>query len=191
MDVINQAWCLPRPRRNNLVPGCYPAYFERRLIKLLAAPEMILQPFGGLAEYGLRLDIRRAVIPDVLANAEQLPFKDDVFDMVLLDPPYSDDDAETLYGTGHVRIMVAASEAVRVVHEGGWVVLYHELALPVPPHTILTHRILVENRPWHTARIVHVHMKNTDAYHGRGTNLGKASCAACGIVYWQRSAGVL
>ncbi len=152
-------------------------------MRLLGNPEKILQPFGGLAEHGLRMDIRRDVRPDVLGDAHALPFRDNSFDMTLLDPPYSDDDAERLYGTNHVRIMVAAKEAVRVVCEGGWVVLYHELSLPVPPHCILTHRILVETRPWHVARIVHVHRKDPGAYHEKGQATNKAECSACGQNY--------
>jgi len=183
MVVENLAWCLPRPRRVNLVPGCFPAHFEGKLMRLLNNPEKVLQPFGGLAEYGLRMDIRPDVKPDVVGDAHALLFKDSSFDLALLDPPYSDSDAERMYRTGHVRLMVAAREAVRVVREGGWIVLYHALSLPVPPHCILTHRILVETRPWHVARTVHVHRKDTEAYHEKGRTTDKPGCSACGRSY--------
>ena len=152
-------------------------------MRLLNNPEKVLQPFGGLAEYGLRMDIRPDVKPDVVGDAHALLFKDSSFDLALLDPPYSDSDAERMYRTGHVRLMVAAREAVRVVREGGWIVLYHALSLPVPPHCILTHRILVETRPWHVARTVHVHRKDTEAYHEKGRTTDKPGCSACGRSY--------
>lgn len=179
--VENLAWCLPRPRRVNLVPGCFPAFFERKLMRLLDTPERVLQPFGGLAEYGIRMDIRREVSPDVVGDAHVLPFLDGAFDMALLDPPYSEQDAHDLYGTGRVRILVAAREAVRVVREGGWVVLYHELSLPGPPHCVLTHRILVETRNWHVARIVHVYRKDTATHHARSRRLGRSCQLGCAL----------
>lgn len=166
--VENLAWCLPRPRRNNPIPGCFPQHFEKKLLTLLSWPEKVLHPFGGKAEWGLRVDIRLDVIPDVLGDAHNLPFGDGEFDCVILDPPYNLEYSKRLYQTNNIHSFQATREAVRVCKEGGYVVWYHLVSMPVPPHTILTHRILLETRLHHAARIIHVYQKNTQAYHIKG-----------------------
>ena len=181
--VENLTWCLPRPRRNNPIPGCFPQHFEKKLMALLGWPKKILHPFGGRAEYGLRVDVRPEVFPDILGDAHSLPFKEGAFDCVLLDPPYNLDYSQRLYSTNNIHPVKAAQEAVRVCKEGGWVVWYHLVAMPVPPHTILTHRILLETRLYHAARIIHVHQKNTEAYHKRGIAMGLEQCSLCKAFY--------
>jgi len=44
------------------------------------------------------VDIDPTLEPDVIADAHSLPFPDESFDLVVLDPPYSDAEALTLYG---------------------------------------------------------------------------------------------
>jgi len=48
----------------------------------------ICQLFGGLASFGVRLDIDPAVRPNVIGDAWLPPFRQDAFDVVILDPPY-------------------------------------------------------------------------------------------------------
>lgn len=48
----------------------------------------MLQQFGGLSKWGVRMDIDRITRPDVLADAWLPPFVKDAFDVVILDPPY-------------------------------------------------------------------------------------------------------
>lgn len=88
-------WTLPRPPESKYKGG-FPRYFERNLIALLGYPERILHPFGGMAETGVRVDLKSEVRPDVVGDAHELPFEDASFDLVVLDPPYSDEEAEEL-----------------------------------------------------------------------------------------------
>lgn len=49
----------------------------------------VLQLFGGLADFGVRLDIDPLTKPDVIGDAYLPPFARDSFDVVIIDPPYT------------------------------------------------------------------------------------------------------
>ena len=161
------AWVLPRPNKSRYI-GSFPLHFEKRLLRLLGlGGGKILQPFGGKAEYGLRCDINSEVEPDIVCDAHTLPFRDNEFDLVILDPPYNEDYARRLYDTskfGKLKFGKYTAEGVRVCKEGGYVVMYHFLATPRIPNTILVKRILMETRIWHKARIIHIHQKRSELW---------------------------
>lgn len=162
--IRNIAWCLPRPRKDKY-PGGFPLYFERRLLDLLlslGAPRdmKILHPFGGRAEYGLRVDVNTNAGPMVLADAHLLPFLGESFDVVILDPPYSDNHSWQLYKTGQLHFKKYSSEAVRVLKPQGFLVMYHIFSMPRPPGCRLRARLLVETRVNHLARVVHINQKD-------------------------------
>ena len=163
------AWVLPRPNKSKYIGG-FPLHFEKKLLRELSidpAVHKILHPFGGQAEFGLRVDINPETNPDVVADAHDLPFEDNIFDLVVLDPPYSEEYAERLYDTkkfGKLRFRTYTAEAVRVCKECGYVVMYHYIATPSIKNTILAKRILMETRSWHKARIIHIHQKRSDLW---------------------------
>lgn len=84
---------------------------------------------GGLGPEtrGVRVDIRTQVLPDVVADGRALPFADASFDAVLIDPPYSIEYAEALYGTGYPRPSALLREACRVVRPLRFVGMVHFL----------------------------------------------------------------
>ena len=49
----------------------------------------MLQLFGGLSTWGVRMDIDPVTRPHVRADAWLPPFVKDAFDVVILDPPYA------------------------------------------------------------------------------------------------------
>ena len=162
------AWVLPRPNKSKYI-GSFPLHFEKRLLKVLniAQDAKILHPFGGKAEFGLRCDINSNVQPDIVCDAHNLPFRDNEFDLVILDPPYNEDYARRLYDTskfGKLKFGKYTTEGVRVCKESGYVVMYHFLATPRIPNTILVKRILMETRLWHKSRIVHIHQKRSELW---------------------------
>ena len=157
--IQNLFWFLPRPRTHRNYKGGFPKYFEKLLIELLGHPKLILHPFGGRAEFGLRVDIKLIVKPDVVASASRLPFHSNKFDLVILDPPYSDKESTKLYGTGRVPLKAAIKESIRVLRPAGWLALYHRLVLPRPRFTILRCRIAVGVGPNHELRICQVFQK--------------------------------
>lgn len=162
--VKNIAWCLPRPRRDKY-PGGFPQHFERRLLDVLlslGAPRdmKILHPFGGKAEYGIRLDLNPETHPDFIADAHSLPFANGVFNVVVLDPPYSDQRSEQLYGTGKLHFKKYTNEAARVLKSAGFLVMYHTHSMPGVRGYHLKVRILIETRINHLARIVHIRQRD-------------------------------
>lgn len=152
-------WTLPRPPKSKYKGG-FPLHFEENLVKLLGYPELILQPFGGRATVGLQMDIDPSVKPDIVGDAHQIPFEDDRFDMVILDPPYSQEEAIDLYGTRvPLRPALFKQEAVRVTKPGGWVVIYTDKVPRRPARCNLTLRIMVVLRSGHSARVCDVFQK--------------------------------
>jgi len=164
--IENIAWCLPRPRKCKY-PGGFPLHAELKLLRecgidpkqILWHPK-ILHPFGGMAEYGIRIDMKREVKPDIFADAHNLPVKNEMFDAVFLDPPYNNDYSKSLYNTGKLNFKKYTQEAVRVLKEGGYLIIYHFVATPQIPGTIMIKRIFIETRPWHRPRIIHIHKKS-------------------------------
>jgi len=169
MVIENLAWVLPRPRKKNKYIGSFPLHFEKKLLRLLDIdPEKhkILQPFGGMAEYGIRVDINPETNPDILADAHNLNmFEDEVFDLVILDPPYNDAYNKRLYGIDKPLYWKKyTSEAVRVLKDGGYLVIYHMLATPSIRNTVLVKRIFLETRMWHRLRCIHIHKKDKEKW---------------------------
>lgn len=176
-EIETLAWTLPRPRMKPYYKGGFPLHFEENLLKLygfmledhhtakgrqlrlFADGDVILHPFGGLAEYGIRVDVNSDVRPHVVADAHALPFKSDRFAMVIVDPPYSDKLSREIYGTGKLKYYTYVSEAVRVCKPGGRVVLYHVMMLPRPEGTAYDKRIFLAIRLWHRLRCVNVFRK--------------------------------
>ena len=161
--VSNLVWVLPRPRGDHY-PGGFPMHFERRLIALLNLPlsARILHPFGGMAEYGVRVDLDPGVKPDIIGNAEALPFPDNTFHLVICDPPYDPEHARDLYKAPTPKFRRYSREAVRVCREYGFVCLYHWYMMPRLPGTALRCRIVILQRIWGRPRVATILQKNTE-----------------------------
>lgn len=116
--------------------GAYPkGFLAWALRQLRCAPSEVLHVCSGMmgAEVGgVRVDIRREASPNVQADGRRLPFRDGVFGGVLIDPPYSVEYAQDLYGTTYPRPSHLLGEASRVVVPGGRVGFLHFL-VPFPP----------------------------------------------------------
>lgn len=166
--IPTETWVLPRPRKDCYV-GSFPLHFEKKLIRLVAALRgvdwetglSILHPFGGLSEFGDFVDLNETTAPTWVGDAHDLHFiEDDAYDLVILDPPYSNEEAETLYAIDTpLRWNKFVGEAVRVTKPGGHVAIYHVKQPPRPEGTRLVHRVVVLTRTWHAARICFVFQK--------------------------------
>jgi SAM-dependent methyltransferase len=134
-----------------------------------------LQPFGGRAELGIRCDLDPSLEPDHVCDAHDLPFPDESFDCVILDPPYSDEEARELYAANlpKLRPSVYTKEAVRVLKRGGWLVVYGDREPRRPPCCNHHSRILVVLRPGHRPRICMVFQKRREGMPHFGTEAGE------------------
>jgi SAM-dependent methyltransferase len=81
---------------------------------------------------GIRVDIRAAAKPDVIADGRNLPFADNSIAAVMEDPPYTEGYAKSLYGIDYPRPSHLLREAVRVVRPGGRICFVHYIT-PKPP----------------------------------------------------------
>lgn len=160
--IDTETWVLPRPRKNKYKGG-FPLHFEKRLIRKLGMDELhkfkILHPFGGMAEYGVRCDLNQDVKPDRIADAHNLPFKDNSFELVIVDPPYDAEQSKKLYGTPKPEYKRYIAEAVRVCKVGGYVAMYHWVWTPRPEGTKCHARIVVLTRVWHRPRVCFIYQK--------------------------------
>lgn len=171
--IPSLVWTLPRPPRSRHRGG-FPLYFEENLLQLLGYPNRILHPFGGRAEYGVRVDLDPSVHPDIVGDAHDLPFPDSQFDLVVLDPPYSDQEAGDLYGTTvPLSPTRYVQEAVRVLAPGGWLAIYSDREPPRPARCNFAIRIVIVLRPHHRARICGVFQKRKPGMPHYGTEPGE------------------
>ena len=160
--IPNICWVLPRPRPDHY-KGSWPLHFGKKITWELFGKEikpLILNPFGGKSEVGLRCDITKDAQPDFFADAHKLPFKDNIFDAVYLDPPYNNSLSKKLYGTKKIKYNLFIKEAVRVCKSGGYIVSYHYVMTPRPDGTSYYMRIFLGTRVWHKLRIACIFKKD-------------------------------
>ena len=125
------------------VGGQYPKGFLDLLARVLGVPRAsILHICSGSLPpgEGIRVDVRAAAVPDVLADGRKLPFADETFDAVAIDPPYSTEYARDLYGVEYPRPSHLLAEASRVVRGGGRVSMLHFL-VPASPDCLEFDRV--------------------------------------------------
>ena len=171
MEMINEnnvqdkniAWFLPRPKKDRYRGGM-PLYAEEWLLKL--AGELlgfedwkkmrILNLFCGMNKYGLKIDIKPEVKPNIVADAHN--FSDKVvgkFAVILADPPYSDEESKELYGTGKLNYKKWTTECDKRLGKEGILIVYHKYIVPNPnPEKYkIIKRVFIGNRIWHLPRV--------------------------------------
>src|SRR5262249_13161379 len=128
----NLAWLLPRPKPDKYRGGM-PLHCEEWLIALakdlLGKREIkLLNVFCGMNKYGFRVDIKPDVKPDLVADIHQLSrfVKKEKFDVILADPPYSNEEANKLYGTPKLIYKQWTRECEKLLVPGGLLIVYHK-----------------------------------------------------------------
>lgn len=123
------------PMDSTAVFGMYPNSLIPKILPWLRCQrrEILHVCSGGLTRGdGIRVDVRAAARPDIVADGRDLPFADASIAAVLIDPPYSEHYARELYGTEYPRPSHLLTEAARVVRAGGRIGFVHYI-VPNPP----------------------------------------------------------
>jgi hypothetical protein len=167
----NKAWFLPRPKPDRYKGGM-PLHCESWLLGM--ARDMLHNPmaevlnlFCGMNQEGFRVDINPDVYPDLVCDAHELSkhIGDRKFDIILADPPFSDEEAEEIFGTPKLNYSKWTLEATKVLNEGGLFIIYHKCLVPNPDPEIyrFLRRVFIGTRVWHVGRIaVYFEKKITD-----------------------------
>lgn len=126
-SVISELWLCRRPIIKGKGNWTFPAGFIKRLEPRYCNEEPGLHLFsnGALVKNSIGLDIRSECKPDIVANAEQLPFPSNTFKWCLSDPPFSEKWGRTIWGTKRIAVGKVQSEIMRVVEPGGLIMWFH------------------------------------------------------------------
>lgn len=106
--------------------GAYPHSYLKRITSLFPDSEIVLHLFSGSLgkdTEGIKFDINPEYKPDVIGDAHKLSdyFKDDYMDLILADPPYSNEDAE-YYGKPMINRNKVLKECVKILRKDGFLV---------------------------------------------------------------------
>jgi hypothetical protein len=155
---------LPRPKPDHYKGGM-PLYCEDWLIELakdiLGNPNPnILNVFCGMNKHGVRVDMNPDVNPDFIGNihklSEFLPHRED-YNIILADPPYSDEETDRLYGKHLPRLNYSkwTKECDAYLRPGGLFIIYHKFMVPnpCPEKYVCVKRVTILNRVWHLPRV--------------------------------------
>jgi len=173
----NIAWFLPRPKPDHYKGGM-PLYAEDWLLDLakdiLKRSDIdILNLFCGMNQKGFRIDINPKVNPDHVADAHTFAenWNDSLFDVILADPPYSDQENQELYQQSYFRDMPKLSykkwtaQCDKVLRRGGLLIVYHKYVMPNPnPEKYeVVKRVFIGTRTYHLPRVAIFFRKKTIA----------------------------
>jgi hypothetical protein len=156
----NLAWFLPRPKKDRYKGGM-PLYCEEWLLDLACdvlnnRNPSILNLFCGMNKYGLRVDIKKEVDPDICCDAHRISeFINNKFDIILADPPYSTEESQKLYSTGKLNYSVWTKECDKLLKPGGLLIIYHKYVMPNPdPNKYkVIKRVFIGSRVYHLPRV--------------------------------------
>lgn len=123
---FRDVWMLGTPNTH------YPGSFPRGLVQMVQRRwwgQKRLWMFAGVHKDAgqTTVDIKPELKPSVVANCEVLPFADESFDFVFVDPPYSKEESEALYSLPYCSIPKVLNEMARVTRAGGYALFLHRL----------------------------------------------------------------
>lgn len=102
--------------------GQYPSTFVKRVMAMVGSARLLHLCCGRCRIPGA-VNVDNQLLPEVnvLADVEDLPFKRESFDVVLIDPPYSEADAQRYKQKRLLRASKVLQECHRVLMPGGYV----------------------------------------------------------------------
>jgi len=131
LPYFRDVWCLgPQISAGSNCKGQFPRGFMSRLMKYWGrgTKDRLMLFSGAFHELGwTTIDIRPDVDPVIIADCESIPLPDQSYDLIVMDPPYSEQEAKSLYGLKYVRLGKALNEAARVLRPGGTLCCLHRI----------------------------------------------------------------
>lgn len=124
---IYGVWYCGTSWKKSSLYGQYPFGFLKRALSLFPDVVDILHcPSGTVTGPGITVDAVSDGIrcPQIIALADDLPFLDNSFDLVLSDPPYSAEDSKK-YGCAPFPLGKFVKEAHRILRPGGHLGMLH------------------------------------------------------------------
>lgn len=122
---IEGLWIMGNNYRTSGYYGAYPHGYLPRIMSMFPDKSAVAHLCSGSLPPGqyIRIDCNPALKPEICCKAEELSqhIPADFFDLVLIDPPYSQEDAEH-YGTVLLSRKKVLDEIHKVLQPGGWVV---------------------------------------------------------------------
>lgn len=117
-------------KRRHAYHGEFPPGFLKRVLRMFPDKKRRLFPFSGTLQRcdGITVDLNPDFKPDFVGSVEDLPFENGAFDLVVADPPYSEEDSKK-YGYPHPSKPKCFKELARVTEVGGFLV-WLDLMIP-------------------------------------------------------------
>jgi len=149
-------WFLHRPTAK--YKGAFPVGFEKRILKYYGRG-LIVNLCCGISKAGqVRIDITREVRPTIIADAQYVPLKDNIADLVLVDPPYNKDWAK-MYNCKMPSIKKILNEAARITKPGKFIASLNVYPQSKPKGTKTEVDIAISIGPSHLLRILNIFWK--------------------------------
>jgi hypothetical protein len=125
-DRLEGLWIMGNQYQTSGYYGAYPHGYYERVMALFPDAVSVLHVFSGslpARPNHVRFDINPELHPDVVGDAHKLTsyFPDKRFDLIMVDPPYSVEDAEH-YGTPMVKRKTVLDQCLQLLAPQGWVV---------------------------------------------------------------------
>lgn len=114
-------------------PGGYPNGYFNFLKKKGWWKAKRLHVCSGSVKDGTTIDIKPETNPTIVCDVSKgIPLRDNTFDAIYIDPPYSQEKAEELYALPLLSVPALLKEAARVVRHDGLIILF-DLRVWMPP----------------------------------------------------------
>ena len=118
-------WSIGNNYKGSGYYGSFPPRYLERVMSMFPDAEHVLHLFSGSLSKevkGIRFDINPDLSPDLAGDAHNLShFFAPKFDLVIADPPYSEEDA-LHYGTPMINRNKVVKECVKVLKKGGFLI---------------------------------------------------------------------
>ncbi len=123
---FRDVWCLAP---GHGYPGVFPRGLMDRVTKRWNGEKRLMLFAGSFKEKGWdTVDVKAAAGAKYTLDAENLPREwTEKYDFVFADPPYSEKEAEDLYGLPYFNVVKVVNEMARVTKGGGTMAFLHRL----------------------------------------------------------------